>query len=406
MKLLAMWVVGSLVSGGFLLLPRGMDFVMYAETSLMNIRWLVALVLFQFFSVAARGQNSQNIIIVTLDGYRWQELFHGADRSILFNDKYTRDTAAVSFFWADDESERRKILMPFMWNMISRNGQLYGNRGYGNKVNCTNLQLISYPGYSEMLVGFSNPAVSSNRKVDNPSPTVLEAIGKHPAFQDEVAAFATWDAFPFILRQSKSRIYVNAGKQTAKGDISIDEQALNHLMETSQVRSDSITFRYAMEYMKRERPRVTLISFDGTDAGAHRGDYAAYLRSAHRADRMLGELWRWVQQQPDYRNKTTLLVTTDHGRGTGKNNWRKHKLLIHGSRQIWFAVMGPDTPSFGEMRIKSVTYQRQAAKTIAAFLGLPYRNEQRVGEVVQTMIAISPAVRDETSARSPQPLAD
>lgn len=372
----------------------------------MIVRFLAVLFLVQFVAGAARCQNTQNIIIVTLDGYRWQELFHGADPSIIFNEKYTRDTAAASFFWADSENERRKILMPFMWNVISRNGQLYGNRDYGNKANCTNLQLISYPGYSEMLVGFSNPAVSSNRKVENPSATVLEAIGKHPAFQNEVAAFATWDAFPFILRQSKSRIYVNAGKQTAKGDISADEQVLNQLLESSQVRSDSITFRFAMEYMKRERPRVTLISFDGTDAAAHRGDYAAYLRSAHRADRMIGELWRWVQMQPDYKNKTTLLITTDHGRGTGKNNWRKHKLLVHGSRQIWFAVLGPDTPSFGEMRTKSVTYQRQAAKTIAAFLGLPYRNEQRVGEVVQTMIAISPAVREETSARNELPLAD
>lgn len=257
-----------------------------------------------------------------------------------------------------------------------------------------------------MLVGFSDPAVSSNRKVENPSATVLEAIGKQPDFQNQVAVFATWDAFPFILRQSKSKIYVNAGKQMAEGNISSNEKDLNALLAASDVRSDSITFRYAMEYMQRERPRVTFISFDGTDAAAHRGDYAGYLQSAHRADRMIGQLWQWVQLQPDYRNKTTLLITTDHGRGNGKNNWRKHKLLIPGSRHIWFAVIGPDTPSFGEMRMRSVTYQRQVAKTIAAFLGLPYRNEQRVGDVVQTMIAISPAVGEDTSARSEQPLSD
>ena len=113
---------------------------------------------------------------------------------------------------------------------------------------------------------------------------------------------------------------------------------------------------------------------------------------------MLAQLWEWVQSQPDYRNQTTLLITTDHGRGNGENNWRKHRLLAAGSRHIWFAVLGPDTPAFGEMRIKSKTYQNQVAKTLAAFLGLPYRNAQPVGEVVQTMIAIPEGAPEPTSA--------
>jgi hypothetical protein len=153
-----------------------------------------------------------------------------------------------------------------------------------------------------------------------------------------------------------------------------------------------------MEYLKRERPRVTFISFDGTDANAHAGDYAGYLNAANSADFMIARLWQWVQSQPDYKNKTTLFVTTDHGRGNGKNNWRKHSLLRAGSRQIWFAVMGPDTPAFGEMKINSRTYQKQVAKTLAAFLGLPYRNDEPVGEVVQTMMAIPPSAADLPSA--------
>ncbi len=114
---------------------------------------------------------------------------------------------------------------------------------------------------------------------------------------------------------------------------------------------------------------------------------------------MIGHLWEWVQSQPDYRDKTTLFVTTDHGRGNGKNNWRKHSLLVSGSRHIWFAVMGPDTPAFGEMKMRSCTYQNQVAKTIAAFLGLPYDNEQPVGDVVQTMMSVHPPPPRQPSAR-------
>jgi hypothetical protein len=50
------------------------------------------------------------------------------------------------------------------------------------------------------------------------------------------------------------------------------------------------------------------------------------------------------------------------------------------------------------MKMKSKTYQNQVAKTIAAFLGLPYRNEEPVGEVVQTMIAIPNALAEKPSA--------
>ncbi|HEX8040424.1 MAG TPA: alkaline phosphatase family protein [Chryseosolibacter sp.] len=357
-----------------------------------------------FFSVfPLQAQQTQNIIIVTLDGYRWQELFQGADRSILRNGEYVKDTARARAFHGQDPEQRRAALMPFFWDVIARQGQLYGNRDYGNKVNCTNHHLLSYPGYSEMLVGFNHPDISSNKRIENPHATVLEAIGKNPGFRNDVAAFATWEVFPFILRESKSEIYVNAGMQTAEGNISTKERELNSLLTGSQVRSDSLTFQYAMEYLKRERPRVTLISFDGTDACAHAGDYIGYLEAAHRADRMIGRLWEWVQSQPGYKDKTTLFITTDHGRGSGKNNWRKHSLIVSGSRQIWFAVMGPDTPAFGEMKIRSRTYQNQAAKTIAAFLGLPYDNERPVGDVVQTMISLHPESPDQPSARSEEP---
>ena len=94
--------------------------------------------------------------------------------------------------------------MPFLWNVVAEDGQLYGNRTFGNKVNCSNLQLISYPGYSEMLTGFADPRVHSNKKVVNPNATVLEFLNRQKEFRDRVAAFATWDAFPYILSEERS----------------------------------------------------------------------------------------------------------------------------------------------------------------------------------------------------------
>ena len=356
----------------------------------MFFRCIAALLLWGFHSADgyAQGPKTKNIVIVTLDGLRWQEVFAGADMRIASTDKYVKKQDEIRHFRNGPESERRNMLMPFVWNVIAREGQLYGNRQLNNKVNCTNHHLISYPGYSEMLVGFTHRKVSSNRKIENPHATVLEVIGNHRDFQKEVAAFATWDAFPFILRESRSDIYVNAGPDIAYGEVSRREKSLNALQKEGHPRSDSITFHYAFEYMKRNRPRVIFIGFDETDKYGHEGRYNDYLKAAHGADQMIAELWRWIQSQSDYKDQTTLFITTDHGRGNGKNNWRAHKILAPGSRHIWFAVIGPDTPAFGEMRIKSKHYQKQVAKTVAAFLGLDYTNEQPVGEVIQTMISV------------------
>ena len=355
----------------------------------MILRCIAALLVLSLHvgNIDAQTPKTKNIVIVTLDGLRWQEVFEGADMRIASNGKYVKKEAQITHFCNGLEGERRNTLMPFLWDVIAAEGQLYGNRELDNKVNCTNHHLISYPGYSEMLVGFKHRKVSSNRKIENPHATVLEIIGNHHHFKNEVAAFATWDAFPFILRESKSDIYVNAGKDVARGQLSHRERVLNELQQEG-TRSDSITFGYALEYMKRNKPRVTFIGLDETDKYGHAGRYDEYLMAAYRADQMIANLWGWLQSQPEYKDQTTLFITTDHGRGNGKNNWRAHKLFAPGSRHIWFAVIGPDTPAFGEMRIKSKHYQKQVAKTIAAFLGLDYKNEEPVGEVLQTMISV------------------
>lgn len=361
-----------------------------------RIRYALLFIL-SFHSITwAQERATRNVIIVTLDGLRWQEVFRGVDPRILRDGKYLRREDTKDF-WHPAESERRRMLMPFLWSQVVAKGQLYGNRRYGNRVNCSNHHLLSYPGYSEMLVGFTHHKISSNRKVENPHPTVLEWIEEHESFDDAVAAFATWETFSYILRESRSGLYINVGSDLASGDITPREMALNRHYVRTGVRSDSLTWAYAMEYLERERPRVTLISFDETDQAAHDGDYAGYLRAAHDADTMIAELWRWVQSQPDYRNRTTLLITTDHGRGKGRNNWRVHRLFARGSRHIWFAVLGPDTPALGEVKTRSKIYQRQMAKTIAAFLGLPYRNEAPVGETISTVItkASSPNAADD-----------
>jgi hypothetical protein len=136
---------------------------------------------------------------------------------------------------------------------------------------------------------------------------------------------------------------------------------------------DAFTFHAAHEYFKRQRPRVLYVALGETDEFAHGGRYDLYLRAAQNADHHLRFLWETVQAMPDYRGATTMIVTTDHGRGNAPVEWKNHGANVQGSDKIWIAVIGPDTPPLGERTNAPPLTQGQVAATVAALLGVDFR---------------------------------
>src|SRR4030095_4399829 len=112
------------------------------------------------------------------------------------------------------------------------------------------------------------------------------------------------------------------------------------------------------------------IGFDETDDYAHGGKYDLYLSYAKLTDEWIADLWSYLQSSPEYQSKTTLLITTDHGRGDElKSDWKHHGEKIRDASQIWIAAVGPDTAPIGEVREPGQLFQEQIAATIAAILG-------------------------------------
>ncbi|UZR99216.1 sulfatase-like hydrolase/transferase [Chondrinema litorale] len=349
--------------------------------------------LISFVAFAQSDLTTENVILITFDGFRWEELFTGADPELIENKKYVEDIESLkSTFWKDDALERREILMPFFWNTIAKEGQIYGNRKYKNFVNIKNKQWFSYPGYNEILSGFSDDdRIHSNDKIENPNKTVLEFINNQEAYKGEVAAFGSWDVFPYIINEERSGIPVNAGFESATGnDLTDTEKLLNKLQAEvpspwSSVRLDAFTHNYALEYLQKHQPKMLFISYGETDDFAHEGKYDAYLYSAHRTDQFIKELWNWTQSQEQYRGKTTFIITTDHGRGA-IDKWKDHGIEVKGAGSIWIAVMGPDSEALGEVKSKGQLYQNQVANTVATLLGLDYTNEKEVGKSISSAI--------------------
>jgi hypothetical protein len=344
-------------------------------------------------SLRAQSNKTENIILITLDGFRWQELFEGADSSLLHSKKYNVSGYNSRSFWHSDPNIRRTSLMPFFWNVIATHGQLYGNRNYGNQINCANPYWFSYPGYSEMLTGRVDRKMSSNRKILNPNTNILEFINEQPHYHGKVAVFSTWDVIPYIIRASSNGIHVNQNRDIVAFDsLNLDSMPGNlvSFKYSGTTRCDESIFHLAFDYLKTYRPKVLFMSLDGTDSKSHAGKYDEYLHYANMSDAMISQLWNWIQSQEDYKDKTTLLITTDHGRGKGHNGaWKTHGRWATGSNQIWFAVMGPDTPPLGEMKNSDRYYQKQIAKTISSLLELNYVSGEFTERGIKSVVQLS-----------------
>lgn len=321
--------------------------------------------------------NAENkLFIITLDGLRWQEVFTGAD-SVLLNDPgfVTDANHLKALYWAPKADERRKKLMPFFWNVLAQTGELFGNRSYGNYMNVANPYALSYPGYNELLTGQVDLTIFNNGKTANPNVSVLDVLNASPLYQNSVAAFTSWDAFPYILNKEKSRVFINTGFEELQGNLSATEAMINTLQsemeDQKNTRYDELTYLACKEYIQKAKPSVVFLSLGGTDEAAHQKKYDVYLQQANNADRMIGELWQYLQTLPEYAGKTTFLITTDHGRGNSGDNWHSHGLLVNGSSQTWMGLIGSSIPANGERKNKQQFYLKDAKNLLLKILSHP-----------------------------------
>lgn len=324
-------------------------------------------------------QRTRNVVLIVTDGLRWQEVFGGAERALVSSTPGgVRDTTRLKAdFWRDDASARRQALLPFLWGTIARQGVIYGNRALGSDAHVTNPLKFSYPGYNELFTGAYDSRIDSNDYPPNPNETVLEWLAGKPAYKEKVGAVATWDAFRRILNRGRSGMPVLDGwdppfarhPQPTERMRVIDELYGSSVQMWANNAFDAPMHLAAKEFIRDRRPRVLFVGYGETDEWAHAGMYDLVLRSARQVDAFIADLWSTLHAMPQYRDSTTLIITTDHGRGSGPARWRDHGKEIDGAEHIWLAMIGPDTPALGERRGGPVVTQSQVAATIAALLG-------------------------------------
>jgi len=326
--------------------------------------------------------GSDAVILLTLDGARHEEVFGGLDvdvlKSTLREKERLEDSPVYQRFWAPTPEERRRKLLPFFWRLVTEQGSIAGNPALGSDARLSNRKRFSYPGYAEILLGQAfDTEITSNDPIRNPYETVLERLRRElkltPA---QVATIASWDVFNAIAEHTEGATTVNAGSEPLA--VPGEEVALLNTLQDdarapwNDARLDVFTFRLAMAYLQHARPRVLFLSFNDTDSWAHEGRYDRTLEAYVRTDRQLEQLWTWLQSQPDYRGRTHLLITTDHGRGHDADGWRHHGEKYPDAERVWMAFASPKMAQRGEWRGGPPLSTNQIAATLASWVGVDW----------------------------------
>ncbi|WP_421935797.1 alkaline phosphatase family protein [Phenylobacterium sp.] len=328
--------------------------------------------------VATAADLDRRLLLVTLDGLSWREVFRGADPERAADPQFSHEPADMKAAFVDP-ADRPRALMPFLHNVIAKDGVLLGDRDHGDCMAVANDQWFSYPGYNELLTGRPDPAITSNEHGPNRNVTFLEWLNRQPGFAGRVQAVTSWDRYDDILNVARSGLPVNDGWKDAPtrtpAERTIAQLQAGAPRIWSTVRLDVFTHAYALETLRREKPRVLYVAYGETDDFAHDGRYDLTLDAARRADAFIAELWRTLQADPAYAGKTTLIVTTDHGRAEGKPDaWKNHGRPDHpGSDGTWIAVMGPGVTKPKPVSGASCGVIGQTAATALTALGLDWK---------------------------------
>jgi hypothetical protein len=107
---------------------------------------------------------------------------------------------------------------------------------------------------------------------------------------------------------------------------------------------DEMSVYITKHLMRQLSPSLLWITLHDIDI-AHSGAFSLYIDGIQRSDRLCSELWRTIQNDPEYANKTALFILPDFGRDSdiepGGNGFQHHRTGDSMSRTTWMLALGP-----------------------------------------------------------------
>ena len=321
-------------------------------------------------------RSESAVVLVVLDGVRWQEIFNGIDPAMARQRRMT-----------GGEADPRS-LMPNLHRLIESDGLAIGAPGHGGEISATGPQFISLPGYIEIFAGKPDFGCYRNDCAPAPARTVADQV-EDASGVDDVALVASW---PNIARAASAvpGFALTAGRKlVAREDTLRGDPATARLLDQGarasafpgdgEYRPDSFTKPIALRVLASARPRFLFVGLGDADEYAHRNDYRGYLGALRSSDEFLGALTETLHSMGSRGRHTTVLVTTDHGRAY---NFMDHGPASPESGRVWLVAAGPDVRGRGLVAAGRHHTLSDVAPTVRALLGIGEGDAPPIPEIV------------------------
>ncbi|MBV9948854.1 MAG: alkaline phosphatase family protein [Myxococcales bacterium] len=327
---------------------------------------------------ASADRTESAVVLVVLDGVRWQEIFGGADRAL------ARQHGLNPAPWATP-----RALLPNLQRMLDDGGVAIGAPGAG-EITTAGPQRISLPSYREIFTGRADTECQTNECARPPGRTVADDV-YDASGPGEVAVVASWPTIARAASARPSRFLLTTGRKlVAQSDVLRTDEEMAALLDAGQrsapfpgegdYRPDAITSAIALRCLLTQRPRFLFVGLGDPDEYGHRNDYRGYLEALHGADRFLGSLSAALESMGARGRHTTVLVTTDHGRAY---DFRDHGTWYPESGRVWLVASGSGLRAPGAAPVTSRKHTlAEVAPTVRTLLGLPRADGEPIDEIV------------------------
>lgn len=145
--------------------------------------------------------------------------------------------------------------------------------------------------------------------------------------------------------------------------------------------TDDESWALCQQVLATDAPTLTTLYLSDVDGAGHSGNMNSYLTAIQNADRIVGELWAWLQADPEYMDQTTVVITNDHGRHW--YDFAGHGDDCSGCQTIQLLAIGPG------VKAGLVSTQQRTlidiAPTIGALLG--FRTVLADGDVMSEILS-------------------
>jgi Metalloenzyme superfamily len=336
---------------------------------------------------AASAPGASAVVLVVLDGVRWQEVFEGVDPDIAHRQGL-----------APEEIVGARALMPTLHDVLIGHGVAVGAPGEGPEMRATGPNYVSLPGYTEILTGRTATRCHDNSCAQVVDPTFADelAIRERARPGEQAAVIASWESLERAASSGSGDVVVSAGRHGGHHlDILRSDERENALYDEASratstpgeadFRPDHFTSDIALRYLVAHEPRFLFIGLGEPDEYAHQDNYRGYLESLRAADRTLARLVDALGRMGERGRRTSVLVTTDHGRS---NAFRDHGGFAPESGRVWLVASGSGIADKGLLRSYEPHRLADIAPTMRALLGVAPDVREDAGRVIREALSL------------------